>query len=139
MSEVEAAPKFRAKYIGDPNDGGRGHSVLNLFGQAFPRGRFVTIRGDEKVVKKLQGNNHFIVEEGEGDAAPAAVEEDDDFEVTAPAKAKARGKKAPDKAAIVTKLDALAAKHPGQVEYDPDASAEALAARLEELQFELGE
>ena len=139
MSETEAAPKFSAMYKGDPNDGGRGHSVLNLFGQAFPRGRFVTIKGDERVVAKLQGNSHFIVKEGEGEEGPASADEDD-FEGEVPTKAKGRGgKKAPDKAAIVTKLDALAAKHPGQVEYDPEAGAEALAARLEELQFELGE
>lgn len=128
---------MKARFIGDPRDDFSGPKTIPLFGRTFPKGRFVTIEGDdaEKVIGKLQANDHFEVGEGEGEA-PAAVAAEV-AEAGPPAVSKTGGSRS--KEAVVADLDALALKHPGKVEYDARLGAPKLAAILEELKFELGE
>lgn len=126
---------MKAKFIGDPSDDFSGPKALTLFGRVFPKDRFVTIDGDdaEKVLAKLQANNHFEVGEGEAPVAePAQISPLDHDRNGKPGGSRS-------KEAVVADLDALALKHPGKVEYDARLGAPKLAAILEELKFELGE
>lgn len=129
---------MKARFLGDPNDDRSGPMVLNLFGRSFPKDRFITISGDDAadVLTKLKANGHFEVADGDGeepvlaaDVAASAFDKDGD----------GRPGGSRTKKSVIADLDALAAKHPGKVDYDPKTSSNELAARLEELQFELGE
>lgn len=128
---------MKARFIGDPNNDGDGPKVLTLFGRQFPKDRFVTIEGEDAdaVLGKLSANDHFEVEEGEGDVAlPAAAPARGSFDRDHNGKS-GGGRK---KAAIVADLEALQARFP-DVAFDPKMNAAALEAHLEELKFELGE
>ena len=125
---------MKARFIGDPAHDHEGPTRISLFGRVFPKGRFITIDGDDAAhaLRKLSGNNHFEVAEGEGDAAetpkPDPLDHDRD------------GKKGGSrtKAVIIADLTAMAERHP-EVTFDPTATNAALEARLEELRFEFGE
>lgn len=141
---------MKAMYKGDPETRpSEGPEATRLFGIVFPKGRFVTIPGDEqevaKIAAKLSGNSHFVVEDGEGEATVElnAAEAADAATAAGRGTFDHDGKGGPGgsrkKADIIADLEALKTKYPDKVDYDPNLGAPKLSAILEGLKFDLGE
>lgn len=125
---------MKAKYTGYPGDAGEDSPLyVTHLGVTFRRGRWATLpeKIDAVQMGKLQAHPHFEVAEGEGEAVPAG-------EAAAVAAKHAEGP-APkaDKPDLIAKLQAIANANPG-FEFDPKANPKALAATLEEAEFEYG-
>lgn len=126
---------MKAKYIGVAESDEDAPRRVEFAGKVFRRGQFVDVTGIASGLQgKLRANPGFVVSDDPlTEEEAAAASEDTQVVASAPTG------KASKKGDIIAALEALADKHPGKVEFDPKAKAEVLAARLEELQFELGE
>lgn len=54
---------MRARFIGDPRNGGDGPAGLVLWGQTFPKGEWAPVESPD-LFRKLAGNDHFETREG---------------------------------------------------------------------------
>lgn len=118
---------MKAKYLGHPSDIEGSPRVVQHCGVTFPRGEWATLPDlSEQRLEKLKANPSFEVAEGKGgtfDAPPAP-----EFNAV-PGEKPAKQ----TKAQITAELDEM------KVEYDPKASATALAAILEDAKFAAGD
>lgn len=58
---------MRARFIGDPRNGGEGASALSFAGVAFVKGEWSDV--PDAFAAKLAGNNHFEVDANEDEEA----------------------------------------------------------------------
>lgn len=127
---------MKAKYIGYPGDKAEESPLyVTHLGITFRRDRWATLpeKLDPALLTKLQAHPHFEVAEGEGEDAP-----DEGAEAATAVHAGAGPEPKTAKGDLIAKLQAIANAHPG-FEFDPKANAKALAAKLEEAEFEYGE
>jgi len=52
----------RAKFVGDPLNGGEGPPSLTLQGIEFPRSKWVSVDGASSLARKLAQSSHFQVQ-----------------------------------------------------------------------------
>lgn len=64
---------MRARFIGDPRNGGEGALALSSFGVDFVKGEWTPIPA--AVVAKLQGNHHFEIDTDEDGEPGPTIEE----------------------------------------------------------------
>lgn len=102
---------MRAKFIGDPRNGGEGPNVTTILGKTFRKDQWTPI-DSEKVFRKLEGNSHFATEAGANDDADQAegggeptldTEADLDLEIA---------REDAERAAILAELETLGADKP---------------------------